>query len=294
MSANQAQETCVFNRITGQSTTQLVIPNRVNYRNKLIDLFVTGAPSGGYADIYVGSRVYMRFPFQVANTLLISSPSIKYDGLGGFGYFIKKILRDESLFPNAAEDEEIVINLSAPATEIDAYYLQCQGGDVTSHNVPGGSDYNIKPFIDIFTYTATSAGAGQMITNEVVPTGLALLDSNRRISPTKQFVLYSLVADYVSSGSNYTTYNRLHIYDEENELFTPLDHSGLNINIPNGTNDINYNFSTNNYFAVNPPYTFNPNHLVTLLTDVSNISGNGSTLYVYLLGIKKTLSGGGG
>ncbi|MEM3301757.1 MAG: hypothetical protein QXX23_07390 [Thermoplasmata archaeon] len=133
-----------------------------------------------------------------------------------------------------------------------------------------------------------------MITNEVVPTGLALLDSNRRISPTKQFTLYSLVADYVSSGSNYTTYARLHIYDEENELFTPLDHSGLNINIPANTNDINYNFSINTYFSVSPPYTFNPNHLVTLLTDVSSITGNGSTLYIYLLGIKKTLSGGGG
>ncbi|MEM3260128.1 MAG: hypothetical protein QW533_07070 [Thermoplasmata archaeon] len=133
-----------------------------------------------------------------------------------------------------------------------------------------------------------------MITNEMVPTGLALLDSNRRISPTKQFIMYTLAVDYVVAGANYTTYSRLHIYDEENELFTPLDHSGLNINIPAGTNDINYNFSTNNYFAVSPPYVFNPNHLVTLLTDVSSITGNGSTLYIYLLGIKKTLSGGGG
>ncbi|MEM3829158.1 MAG: hypothetical protein QXP36_08100, partial [Conexivisphaerales archaeon] len=221
MAANPPQEVCVFNRITGQSGTQLVIPNRVNYRNKLIDLFVTGVPAGSYADIYVGSRVYMRFPYQVSYTAFLNPPSAKYDGLGGFAYFIKKILRDESLYPNAAEDEEIVINLSAAAGEIDAYYLQCQGGDVTSHTVPGGSDYPTKPFIDIFAYTATSAGAGQQITTEVVPTGLALLDSNRRISPTKQFILYSLVADYVSSGTNYTTYNRLHVYDEENELFTP-------------------------------------------------------------------------
>ncbi|MEM3771902.1 MAG: hypothetical protein QXW80_06295, partial [Candidatus Micrarchaeia archaeon] len=218
---------------------------------------------------------------------------LKFDGLGGFGYFIKKVLGDESLFPNAAEDEEIVINLSTADSEIDAYYLQCQGGDVTSHNVPGGSDYPTKPFIDIFTYTATSAGAGQQITNEVVPTGLALLDSNRRISPTKQFILYTLAADYSYGGSNYTVYNRLHIFDEENELFTPLDHSGLVINIPTDTNDINYNFAANNYFKINPPYVFNPNHLVTLLTDVSSVTGSGSTLYVYLMGIKKTLSGGG-
>ncbi|MEM3828461.1 MAG: hypothetical protein QXP36_04520 [Conexivisphaerales archaeon] len=293
MAANPPAEVCIFNRITGQSTTQLTIPNRVNYRNKLVDLFVTGPPSGGYADIYVGSRVYMRFPFQVYYTGLIYPTNTKFDGLGGFGYFIKKILGDESLFPNAAEDEEIVINLSSAATEIDAYYLQCQGGDVTSHNVPGGSDYATKPFIDLFTYTATAAGAGQMITNEVVPTGLALLDSNRRISPTKQFILYTLAADYVASGTNYTTYSRLHIFDEENELFTPLDHSGLEINISANTYDINYAFNYNNYFKVNPPYVFNPNHLVTLLTDVSSVTGSGSTLYVYLMGIKKTLSGGG-
>ncbi|MEM3844809.1 MAG: hypothetical protein QXU98_03810 [Candidatus Parvarchaeota archaeon] len=294
MAANPPAEVCIFNRITGQSTTQLVIPNRVNYRNKLIDLFVTNPPSGGYADIYVGSRVYMRFPFQVSSIMLINAPNYKFDGLGGFGYFIKKVLGDESLYPNAAEDEEIVINLSSAATEIDAYYLQCTGGDVTSHNVPGGSDYPVKPFIDLFTYTSTSTGAGQMITNEVVPTGLALLDSNRRISPTKQFTMYTLAVDYVYSGSNYTTYNRLHIYDEENELFTPLDHSGLAINILSGTNDLQYLYNDNNYFKVSPPYVFNPNHLVTLLTDVSVVQGNGSTLYVYLMGIKKTLSGGGG
>ncbi|MEM3845049.1 MAG: hypothetical protein QXU98_05050 [Candidatus Parvarchaeota archaeon] len=294
MSATQSSEVCIFNRITGQSQTQLTIPNRVNYRNKLIDLFVTGPPSGGYADIYVGSRVYMRYPFQVASSTLIQSPTTKIAGLGGFGFFIKNILKDESLFPNAAEDEEIVINLSAAAAEIDAYYLQCQGGDVTSHNVAGGSDYPTKPFIDIFTYTATAVGAGQQITNEVVPTGLALLDSNRRISPTKQFTLYSLVADYVSGGTNYTTYNRLHVYDEENELFTPLDHSGLEINLVTNTNDINYNFSSNTYFTVNPPYVFNPNHLVTLLTDVSSVTGTGSTIYVYLMGIKKNVGGGGG
>lgn len=292
----QNAEICTFNRITGQSTTQLIINNRVNYRNKLIDLFVTGAPSAGYADIYVGSRVYMRFPFQVANSLLTSSPSVKYDGLGGLGFIIKKLLGNANLFPNAAEDEPITINLSAAATEIDAYYLQCSGGDVTSHTVPGGSDYPEKPFIDIFTYAASAAGAGQLITNEVVPTGLQLLDSNRRISPTKQFSLYSLIADYVSSGTNYTEYSRLHVYDEEDELFTPLDHSGLLIDEVKGTNDLRFNFSSNDYFPMSPAYIFKPNHLVSLLTDVAAVTGTGSTLYLYLIGIvsKSGQAAGGG
>ncbi len=287
-------EICVFNRITGQSTTQLTINNRVNYRNKLIDLFVTGAPSGGYADIYVGSRVYMRLPFQVANTNIVNSPEYKFAGLGPLWYILNNVLKNPALAPNAAEDEPIVINLSAAATQIDAYYLQCKGGDVTSHNIPGGSDYSEKPFIDIFTYSASAAGSGQLITQEVVPTGLNLLDSNRRISPTVEFDLYTLIADYVSSGTNYTEYSRLHIFDEEDELFTPLDHSGLSIDYVKGTSDLMYNYYQNNYFVVNPPYTFKPNHLVSLLTDVAAITGTGSTLYLYLIGIRRRLTGGPG
>ncbi|MEM3844064.1 hypothetical protein [Metallosphaera sp.] len=276
----------VFNRVSGTSTSQLTIPSRVNYRNKLLDFFVTNPPSGGYADISVGSRVYMRVPFQVSNSFLIGSPVYKVKGLGFLWYFASELLKDVGYLPDAAEDEDINITLSSGATRIDAYYLQYQTQDVTSHSIKGGSDFPQKPFIDIFTGSSTTVGTGQKILSENEPTGLNLLDNTGRISPTTTYEVYTLVADYVSSGTNNTEYQRLHVFDEEIELYTPLNHEGLLIDETIPANDLRFDLRNQYYFRQDKPYLWQPSHKMNLLVDVAAVTGTGSPLYVYLLGLK--------
>lgn len=275
-----------FNRISGSSTTQLTIPSRVNYRNKLLDFFVVSPPAGGYADISVGSRVYMRVPFQVANSFLVGAPQYKVTGLGFLWYFTNRIIGDVGYLPDAAEDEDIAITLSGAATRIDAYYIQYQTQDVGSHEIKGGSDYPQKPFIDVLSGSSTTVALSQKILTENMPTGINLLDNTGRIAPTTTFEMYTMIADYVSSGTNYTEYSRLHVYDEETELFTPLNHEGLLIDETIPANDLRFDLRNQYYFSQGKPYQWLPNHKLNLLVDVAAVTGTGSTLYVYLLGLK--------
>ena len=274
-------------RVSGSSTTQLTIPARIGYRHVLYDLFVTNPPAYGYADIAVGTRVFIRLPFQAANCVTVSNPGQKYQGKG-FLWGLSDLFGTENL-PNAAEDEDINITLNAAATRIDAYYAEIQPQDVSSHSVPGGSDAKIKPFIEVLDTLVTSAGTGINVLNENMPTGLGLLDISGRVKATTQFTLLTMFADYVSSGTNFTEYSRLHIFDEDEELFTPLNHEGLFIDYTVTQGDLYMNFPQRLYFKPDQPHVFKPNHQVSVKADVAAVTGTGSTLRVALIGVRERL-----
>jgi len=276
-----------FRRISGSSTTQLTIPARIGYRHVLYDVFVTGAPAYGYADISVGTRVFIRLPFGAANCVTVDSPSPKVNGKG-FLWGLSDLFGAEHL-PNAAEDEDINITLNAAVTRIDAYYAEIKPEDVSSHSVPGGSDAKIKPFIEVLDTLVTTTGNGINVLNENMPTGLGLLDVNGRVKATTQFTMLTAFADYVSSGTNFTEYSRLHIYDEDEELFTPLNHEGLFIDYVIGPSDLLMNWRYRWYFKPDQPYVFKPNHQVSVKADVAAVTGTGSTLRVALIGVRERL-----
>jgi len=274
-------------RVSGTSTTQLTIPARIGHRHVLYDLFVTNPPGYGYADVAVGTRVFIRLPFAAANCVIVNQPGWKVDGKG-FLWGLSDLFGAEHL-PNAAEDEDINITLNAAATRIDAYYAEIQPQDVTSHSVPGGSDAKVKPFIELLDTLVNSAGTGINVLNENMPTGLGLLDNNGRVKATTQFTLLTAFADYTSGGTNFTEYSRLHIYDEDEELFTPLNHEGLFIDYTIGLGDLYMNWPSRQYFKLDQPYVFKPNHQVSLKADVPAVTGTGSTLRVALIGVRERL-----
>jgi len=274
-------------RVTGSSTTQLTIPARIGHRHALYDLFVTGAPAYGYADVSVGTRIFIRLPFQAANCVTVSSPGQKYQGKG-FLWGLSDLFGAEHL-PNAAEDEDINITLNAAATRVDAYYAEIKPEDVSSHSVTGGSDAKVKPFIEVLDTLVATTGNSINVLNENMPTGLGLLDNNGRVKATTQFTLLTALADYTSSGTNFTEYSRLHIYDEDEELFTPLNHEGLFIDYTVTQGDLYMNFPTRQYFKPDQPYVFKPNHQVSVKADVTAVTGSGSTLRVALIGVRERI-----
>jgi len=274
-------------RVSGSSTTQLTIPARIGYRHILYDVFVTNPPAYGYADIAVGTRVFIRLPFQAASCTTVSSLAGKFAGKG-FLWGLSDLFGAEHL-PNAAEDEDINITLNAAATRIDAYYAEIKPQDVSSHSVPGGSDAKIKPFIEVLDTLVTTPGNGINVLNENMPTGLGLLDNNGRVKATTQFTLLTAFADYVYSGTNFTEYSRLHIFDEDEELYTPLNHEGLFIDLTIAGGDLYMNWPTRTYWKPDQPYVFKPNHQVSVKADVPAVTGTGSTLRVALIGVRERL-----
>jgi len=276
-----------FRRISGSSTTQLTIPARIGYRHVLYDVFVTGPTPYGYADVAVGTRIFIRLPFGVQNCPTVQPPGYKVAGKG-FLWGLSDLFGAEHL-PNAAEDEDINITLNAAATRIDAYYAEIKPQDVSSHSVPGGSDAKIKPFIEVLDTLVTTTGNGINVLNENMPTGLGLLDNNGRVKATTQFTLLTAYVDYVSSGTNFTEYSRLHIYDEDEELFTPLNHEGLFIDYTVTVGDLYMNWPQRWYFKPDQPYVFKPNHQVSVKADVAAVTGTGSTLRVALIGVRERI-----
>jgi hypothetical protein len=272
-------------RISGISTTQLKISAKNGYRHILYDLFVTGGAGYNYYDIAVGTRTFMRIPDKAANSNTVNPPQVKYQGRG-FLWFLSSLFGEQNL-PNAAEDEDIVITASSAVTRLDAYYAEIKPDDVSSHTVAGGSDAPLKPFIEILDTTLTSTGTGQNVLNENMPTGLGLLDLNGRVKATTNFTLQAVMADYVSSGTNYTEYSRLHIYDEDEELFTPDNHEGLLIDEVVGANDCRFDFAGMHFFRPDKDYVFAPNHQVSVLADVAAVTGTGSKLRVALIGMRQ-------
>jgi len=250
-------------------------------------VFVTNPPSLGYADVSVGTRIFIRLPFQAANCVTVSSPGQKYQGKG-FLWGLSDLFGGENL-PNAAEDEDINITLNAAATRIDAYYAEIKPQDVSSHSVTGGSDAKVKPFIEVLDTLVTTTGNGINVLNENMPTGLGLLDNNGRVKATTQFTLLTAFADYVSSGTNFTEYSRLHIFDEDEELFTPLNHEGLFIDYTVAQGDLFMAWVLRMYFKPDQPYVFKPNHQVSLKADVPAVTGTGSTLRVALIGVRERI-----
>jgi len=274
-------------RVTGSSTTQLTIPARIGHRHVLYDVFVTNPPAYGYADVAVGTRVFIRLPFGAAHCSTVSDPGGKVNGKG-FLWGLSELFGAEHL-PNAAEDEDINITLNAAATRIDAYYAEIKPQDVSSHSVTGGSDAKVKPFIEVLDTLVATTGNGINVLNENMPTGLGLLDNNGRVKATTQFTLLTAFSDYVSSGTNYTEYSRLHIFDEDEELFTPLNHEGLFIDYTVVPADLYMWWPSRQYFKPDQPYIFKPNHQVSLKADVPAVTGTGSTLRVALIGVRERL-----
>jgi len=277
----------IFRRISATSTTQLTIPARIGYRHVLYDVFVTNGQLYGYADIAVGTRIFIRLPQGCGNCATLSAPGFKYQGKG-FLWGLSDLFGAENL-PNAAEDEDINITLNAAATRIDAYYAEIKPEDVSSHSVPGGSDAKIKPFVEILDTLVTTPGNGINVLNENMPTGLGLLDNNGRVKATTQFTLLTAFADYTSSGTNFTEYSRLHIFDEDEELFTPLNHEGLFIDYTVVQGDLYINWAQHWYFKPDQPYVFKPNHQISVKADVPAVTGSGSTLRVALIGVRERI-----
>jgi len=290
--------------IYATNASSITIEPKIGYRHKLLHIGNVGANNTSSTldhealDIILGAKTVARFPdfmwgsggFSIGTLNSVAETALLPQLL--VIYMQRNIL---DLLPDAAEDEPITLSyVSGTAYSVTkVIYAEYPSDNPLAHDVPGGSDYWRKYFFAWFSLLSTAVKNGQQLTESGEPFGMSLLGLNGRVPPNRHFHQFGIQTGYMSGSqnssiTNYTVYNALHEWKNDEELFTPDTHAGLYINQYNS-----YNLTD----AGNPlpvevkrEEDFNPNDSLQLYTDVTSVTGSGSTLWVVIDGILEDLS----
>ena len=286
------------------NVSSITINPRIGYRHKLIHVAINGTnltPTSltrEALDVILGPKTLVRYPVWLwgddAQTINYVAWVVTAGGLPwSYAMFANKGILD--MLPDAAADEPLTLSVVSGTSYnvIEALYLEYPSGDAMSHDVPGGSDYYKKYFYAWFYLMSTTVGSGQELSEYGEPFGMSLLGENGTIPPNKAFHQISLETGYQnayqnSSISNYTVYNALHEWKNDEELFTPDTHAGLYINQQSSGNSTDTTLCEQR--ALKRYIDFNSNDRLKLYADVTSVTGSGSPLWVVIDGILEDLS----
>jgi len=285
------------------NVSSLTINPKLGYRHKLLTVAINGLGQGSTTltreavDITLGAKTVVRYPAWLWG----QSPSIQQVGSVAASVSLNEFLLGWAqrgildLLPDAAEDEVMTLTMISGTSYpvIDVKYLEYPSDQSLAHDVPGGSDYWRKYFIAWFYLLATQTGNGQQLTESGEPPGLSLLGLNGRLPPNKAFHQFSIISGYQnanenSSITNYSVYNALHEWKNDEELFTPDTHAGLYCNQQSSGGAIDT--GSDMFQCTRRVVDFNPNDSLQLYADVTSITGSGSPIWVTIDGILEDLS----
>jgi len=286
------------------NASSVTIEPKIGYRHKILHIGNIGVSNTTTTldheavDIILGPKTIARFPdilwgsagwcIGAPNSTTTTSDMLQLAAI----YMQRNIL---DLLPDAADDEPITLSYVSgtayPVTEV--IYAEYPSENAQAHDVPGGSDYWRKYFFAWFSLLSTTVANGQQLTESGEPFGMSLLGQNGLIPPNKHFHQFGILSGYMNAGqnssiSNYTVYNALHEWKNDEELFTPDTHAGLYINQQNGGDHTDTAQPLQN--EIRREVDFNPNDRLQLYADVTSVTGSGSTLWVVLDGILEDLS----
>jgi len=285
------------------NVSSITINPRIGYRHKLLNIWINGlniistSLDHEAVDIILGPRTLMRYP----GYLWGASASI-----GGLNWistatdlpvFLTTIYNKGliDLLPDAAADETLTLSMVSGTSYpvIYALYAEYPSDQAMAHDVPGGSEYWRRYFFAWFRLFSTTVGNGQQLSEYGEPFGMSLLGENGRLPPNRAFHQIGVTTGYQnanqnSSISNYTTYNALHEWKSDEELFTPDTHVGLYINqeASGSQTDTSVGLSQ----EVRKLVDFNPNDRLKLYADVTSVTGSGSALWIVIDGVLEDLS----
>jgi len=284
------------------NVSSITINPRIGYRHKLLNIWINGLNSNTTSldheaiDIILGPRTLMRHPAWLWGAYYSIGPLNWVDGATDLPMFLTTIYSKGliDLLPDAAADEPLTLNMVSGTSYpvIYALYAEYPSDAATAHDVPGGSEYWRKYFFAWFRLFSTTVGNGQQLSEYGEPFGMSLLGENGRLPPNRAFHQIGVTTGYQnayqnSSITNYTTYNAIHEWKNDEELFTPETHQGMYCNQEasgNGTET-----SVAEPFELKKPVDFNPNDLLALYADVTAVTGSGSALWAVIDGVLEDL-----
>lgn len=273
---------------SSSSSTTHTIQKRTGHRRTLLDVFVKAA-SSSFFDIKVGNATLLRVFDNLAQAKFVSDMNYKYEELG-FLWYLSRIIPDFPFF-TAAQDEDIVITRNASAQLISSFWRDQVEGDVTSRNLPGGSQGNKHLFILNMSNSSPVSSSGKYAIDRFdMPDGLSIFTDTKRISANNRFTVYVVAANVPKSGSSKTT--RIHIFDEQIELFTSENNEGLLVD-PDVNNSLEFSLSPLKVFKLPTPYIIQPNRLVTVFGEAVHDGTNNlaaGSQQLFLIGIREFIT----
>jgi len=290
--------------VYGLNVSQITINPRIGYRHKLINIAITGLYQNSTSlsrealDIILGPKTLMRFPAWTWGSWTANIGDIwqatASTGLPWFlDFFVQKGVLD--LLPDAAQDEPITLNVISGTSysKMEALYVEYPSDKAAAHDMPGGSDYWKKYFFAWFYLLGTTVASGQQLAETGDPFGMTLLGENGRIPPDKVFHQIGIVSGYPnanqnSSITNYTTYNALHEWRNDEELFTPESHAGLYSNQEGSGYGTDTSLPL--YQGISRLIDFNENDALNLYADVTAVSGSGGPIWAVVHGVLEDLT----
>ncbi|RLI83104.1 MAG: hypothetical protein DRP01_09335 [Archaeoglobales archaeon] len=266
------------------NATELEISPEINKRKFLIDFGISTPSSGQYVDIYVGGSPILRIYEQLGDCKLIDA-IYPVDSILGFWKFLEKHGIKWPLI-NAAQDQKLTLKFSEAKTLIEAWILEQKGGDVDSHNLPGGSDATVIPYIFWVTHSSDIAETKTVSLDKAyAPTGLPKLADGEYLDRGYRFRLQSIIFAASKSGSSKPT--RLHIWLGDYEIYSPKEHKGIVVD-PDYWNTCKLDVTADRIFVLPDELVIPDNILIRLLMDVTYDGTNTitkETLWLGLLGI---------
>jgi len=280
----------------GTTTATLTIPARTGHRRILRDVFVQGGAAGTYIQIQVGNVVLQRIYPNLTQAVLVQTLAGKV-GIRGFLWYLATLIPDFP-YPNASEDEDLVITHSGSPTRMDAYFEDVTEGDVRSKTVPGGSLAS-RHFIviNLSNAVALSATGPFGFASLDMPAGLTpftgdttIATDARRLAAGQRVTAYLLAGDFPSPGGT-SRVTRVHIFDEQIEMWTSENNEGLFVDA-SVANELAFDLDPLEGFILPQPWILEPNRLYTFRGDYTDDGVNHGAINsqrLFLVGIREFL-----
>lgn len=250
---------------TVSGASSLTISAESGESHKLLEVYADSPADKSYMDIKIGGVTVCRVPVKWGDLLLVAPPESSVMNIS-----IIQLLQDlfEGLAFEADQDEDITLEFSSAPSAIHAIYaVGAPGIDKTAL---GRSKCDNRIILPIVTHANAITATGNVnLDKSIVPTGYPEIKDGYTIPSGRELILRALCFGAAVSGSSKPT--KLHVWDENYELFDPENHSGINVDP--SANILKADINTGDIFRVEP-YAITPGHKLTINIDATHDGAN--------------------
>lgn len=267
------------------SGSSVTIPARVGYRHRILELYIDSPASNSYFDVYVGSRIIGRFPVKWGDSLFVAPNNASKDNLSLFG-FIRQLFGNDYVI-EGDPSEDITFNFSTTQSGIHIYYQE--DTDTVDKTKPLRSLSPTRVLFHILTHSSTiNASKNYSLDTPVIPTGFLSIADGSVFPSNTQWTIKALAFGSSQNGS--TTPTALHLWKDNLEYYTPLDHSGVSIKY--GQNFLVFDITRGDFFDT-PDIVYQAGNKISVNFDASYDGTNSisaGTLALIIIGEQKPLT----